>query len=73
VLYGYGGFNVPLLPAWSSAAAAWVEAGGVWCVANLRGGSEYGEAGKIYYNFPFSFLFYCLRTGLLHGEFKLCI
>ena len=44
VLYGYGGFNVPLLPAWSSAAAAWVEAGGVWCVANLRGGSEYGEA-----------------------------
>lgn len=44
VLYGYGGFNVPLVPAWSSAAAAWVEAGGVWCVANLRGGSEYGEA-----------------------------
>ena len=44
VLYGYGGFNVPLVPAWSSVAAAWVEAGGVWCVANLRGGSEYGEA-----------------------------
>ncbi|CAA9227165.1 MAG: Prolyl endopeptidase [uncultured Acidimicrobiales bacterium] len=44
VLYGYGGFNVPLVPAWSPAAAAWVEAGGVWCVANLRGGSEYGEA-----------------------------
>ena len=43
VLYGYGGFNVPLVPAWSSVAAAWVEAGGVWCVANLRGGSEYGE------------------------------
>ena len=44
VLYGYGGFGVPLTPAWNAAALAWVEAGGVWVVANLRGGSEEGEA-----------------------------
>jgi prolyl oligopeptidase len=43
VLYGYGGFNVPLTPAYSAQALAWVAAGGVWAVANLRGGSEHGE------------------------------
>ena len=43
VLYGYGGFNVSLTPAYSAAALAWVSAGGVWAVANLRGGSEHGE------------------------------
>jgi prolyl oligopeptidase len=44
VLYGYGGFGVPLTPGWSASALAWVEAGGVWVVANLRGGTEEGEA-----------------------------
>jgi len=44
VLYGYGGFNIALAPAYSAVAAAWVAAGGVWAVANLRGGSEYGES-----------------------------
>jgi prolyl oligopeptidase len=44
VLYGYGGFDVPLTPAWSAVAAAWVEQGGVYAIANLRGGSEEGEA-----------------------------
>jgi prolyl oligopeptidase len=44
VLYGYGGFNVALTPAYSAQALAWVAAGGVWAVANLRGGSEHGEA-----------------------------
>jgi prolyl oligopeptidase len=43
VLYGYGGFGVSLTPAWTTSALAWVEAGGVWVVANLRGGSEEGE------------------------------
>jgi prolyl oligopeptidase len=43
-LYGYGGFNVPTLPAFSPAMAAWLEMGGVYAVANLRGGSEYGQA-----------------------------
>jgi len=43
VLYGYGGFGVPLTPGYSAALLAWVEAGGVYAVANLRGGSEEGE------------------------------
>jgi prolyl oligopeptidase len=43
ILYGYGGFNVALTPAYSAATLAWVEAGGVYAVANLRGGSEEGE------------------------------
>lgn len=43
VLYGYGGFGLALRPAWNPAAAEWVGAGGVWAVANLRGGSEEGE------------------------------
>jgi prolyl oligopeptidase len=43
VLYGYGGFGNALTPSYASTTAAWVEAGGVYVVANLRGGSEYGE------------------------------
>lgn len=44
VLYGYGGFQISLDPAYSAATLAWVEAGGVYVVANLRGGGEEGEA-----------------------------
>jgi prolyl oligopeptidase len=43
ILYGYGGFNVSLTPAYSPGLLAWVEAGGVYAIANLRGGSEEGE------------------------------
>ncbi len=44
ILYGYGGFQISLTPAYSSGARAWVEGGGVHATACLRGGGEYGEA-----------------------------
>ena len=43
LLYAYGGFNVSILPAFQRAALYWVERGGVYAVANLRGGGEFGE------------------------------
>jgi prolyl oligopeptidase len=43
ILYGYGGFGASMTPAYAATALAWVEAGGVYAVAHLRGGSEEGE------------------------------
>jgi prolyl oligopeptidase len=43
LLYGYGGFNVPMVPGFSPATLTWLEMGGVYAQASLRGGGEYGE------------------------------
>jgi len=43
MLYGYGGFNVSLTPAFSITNAVWMEQGGIYAVPNLRGGGEYGK------------------------------
>ncbi|MCC7177458.1 MAG: S9 family peptidase [Acidobacteria bacterium] len=44
MIYGYGGFSVTTLPTYRADVPAWLEMGGVWVTASMRGGSEYGEA-----------------------------
>jgi prolyl oligopeptidase len=44
MLYGYGGFSVTTLPAYRQDVPAWLERGGIWVTASMRGGAEYGEA-----------------------------
>jgi prolyl oligopeptidase len=43
MIYGYGGFSISMLPTYRSDVPAWLEAGGIWVTANMRGGAEYGE------------------------------
>ena len=44
MIYGYGGFSVTTLPTYRADVPAWLELGGVWVTASMRGGAEYGEA-----------------------------
>jgi len=43
MLYGYGGYSISIMPVYRPHALAWLELGGIWVTANLRGGGEYGE------------------------------
>jgi prolyl oligopeptidase len=72
LLYGYGGFDIAVLPSFSAMFAAWVSAGGVLAVANLRGGGEFGadwhRAGMLHRKQQvFDDLFACAESLIASG------
>lgn len=72
LLYGYGGFDVPILPGFSALFGAWVAAGGTLAVANLRGGGEFGAdwhtAGMLHHKQRvFDDLFGCAEALIADG------
>lgn len=72
LLYGYGGFDIALVPSFSALFATWIAAGGVLAVANLRGGGEFGttwhEAGMLHHKQRvFDDLFGCAEKLLADG------
>jgi prolyl oligopeptidase len=72
LIYGYGGFDIPVLPAFSALFATWVAAGGVLAVTNLRGGGEFGadwhQAGMLRHKqIVFDDLFACTRELFASG------
>lgn len=72
LLYGYGGFDIPILPGFSALFGAWVAAGGTLAVANLRGGGEFGAdwhtAGMLHHKQRvFDDLFGCAETLIADG------
>jgi prolyl oligopeptidase len=73
LIYGYGGFDIPVLPSFSAMFAAWVAAGGVLAVANLRGGGEFGadwhRAGMLHRKQQvFDDLFACAEALIESGD-----